>query len=136
MSNKICPNCKTTNSSGNLKCIKCSENMLYVENEKVWTDEQDKEGFTRNYLLESFLTPSFFIRILIGIVATFIACVTKNPFYMGITIVVVGLFFVPKENDYYNPDELFLFIYKKFRKEEKIPEVKTIKVEPQIKIES
>lgn len=98
-----------------LKCIKCSENMLYVQNEKVWTDEQDKAGFSRNFLLESFLTPSFFIRIFIGIVSTFINCLTLNPFFMGITILVVGCFFIPKKNDYFNPDELYLFLYKKFK---------------------
>ena len=59
MSNKICLKCDTRNSSANLSCIKCSENLLYVANEKEWTAEQDKEGFSRNYILESFLTPSF-----------------------------------------------------------------------------
>lgn len=116
MSNKICPACNTKNDSGNLKCIKCSESIIYVQNEQEWTEEQNKEGFSRNYLLESFMTPSFFIRVFLGFTFAYIGIATLNGFMMGLAILVVGTFFIPKDNDYFNPDELFLMLYKKFKK--------------------
>lgn len=35
-------------------------------------------------------------------------------------VLVIGTFFIPKENDYFNPDELFSLIYKKLKKKDVI----------------
>jgi F0F1-type ATP synthase assembly protein I len=114
MSTKICPECNTKNSSGNLTCIKCSKSIIYASIEAEWTEENEKNGFKRNYLLEEFLSSSFIIRILIGITFGFLFCLSFNPFLLVITIIVVGTFFMPKEKDYFSFSELFSIFYKKF----------------------
>lgn len=121
MSNKICPSCKTKNDSGNLKCIKCSDNLIYVPNEPEWTAEQEKMRFDRNYFLEEFLSPSLFIRIAIVFFIAFFLRFFLNPLTLTIviiviTIIIVGSYFLPKEEDYFNPVELLSLIFKKITK--------------------
>lgn len=114
MSTKICSECNTKNDSGNLTCIKCSSSIIYAPIESDWTEENEKNGFKRNFFLEEFISSSFFIRIIIGFISTYLFCLTLNPFLLVITILVVGTFFIPKEKDYFSISELYSLFYKNF----------------------
>jgi len=100
MSDKICPKCRTKNSLNNLKCVKCEADLLYVPVEKFWNEKDKNKKFDRNYILEEIFTLPFILSCIIGVFFAFIAVLTANPFWLAISIIVVGYNFIPKERDF------------------------------------
>ena len=109
MSNKICPTCQTKNDSGNLKCIKCTESLIYVLPEQEWTEEHDKQPFHKNELIEDYFSLKFLIRFSIGItfiifgVTKLLSIIFIIPFFiilLGMAIIVTA--FLPIEYDVFS----------------------------------
>ena len=100
MSDKICPRCRTRNSEKNLNCIKCSESLVYVENEPNWSEEEENKGFEKNYLVSEIFTFPFLISCIIAMIFSAIAAATHNPLFLAVSIIVVGVNFLPHDKDW------------------------------------